>query len=361
MSEIQKKLYPFKFKPAEFEKSYGKEKWSAADLGFADSEIENGWLSGNSMSDVMETYLERVVGENVYQFYGRQFPVFIKFIKLDGRTPLFVHPDDVVAMERYDALGRAKLLYIQNASKDSKLYIGFKREVSATEFFEKCLDGSIYEFMNEVVPVEGSHYFIEPGTVHAAAGKISMVCVSESSDANFVMHDDYATDEERMLQTTQISECLDYVNLGKFDLEKLSAHQAEGVVDTLIERPEFNVSKLDLKDPLHIYTDKFESFIIYVCVRGEASVQVPTETENGQKVMENYVLPEDEAILVPAELPDFYLTARQVDTKLLEVVTRPMEALDEYIDPSTEPYLEGEDYGGVEDMDSEDEEEDDED
>jgi hypothetical protein len=34
---------------------------------------------------------------------------------------------------------------------------------------------------------------------------------------------------------------------------------------------------------------------------------------------------------------------------LLEAVTRPAEEIDDYIDPYTEAYLEGEDYEGLED------------
>ena len=39
------------------------------------------------------------------------------------------------------------------------------------------------------------------------------------------------------------------------------------------------------------------------------------------------------------------MVPRDCQTILLEVVTKPAEMLDEYIDPNTEPYLEGEDYG----------------
>ena len=65
--------------------------------------------------------------------------------------------------------------------------------------------------------------------------------------------------------------------------------------------------------------------------------------------MENYEFAKGETILVPAEMEDFYLVPRDPETMLLEAVTRPVEALDEYIDPETEAFLEGEDYEGLED------------
>lgn len=120
-------------------------------------------------------------------------------------------------------------------------------------------------------------------------------------------------------------------------------------METLVESPQFNVTKLNLTDPLHIYTDKFESFIVYICLEGAASIQVPSVRENGEAYMDNYEFSKGETVLVPADMPDFYLVPRDRSTILLEAVTRPVEEQDEYIDPTTEAFLENEDYEGLED------------
>ena len=99
------------------------------------------------------------------------------------------------------------------------------------------------------------------------------------------------------------------------------------------------MSKVRLTDPLHIYTEQFESYIVYVCIEGSASIKVPATKQNG----------EGETILIPAEMSDFYLVPRDRSTLLLEVVTRPEDELDDYIDPNTEAFLENEDYEGLED------------
>jgi mannose-6-phosphate isomerase len=121
------------------------------------------------------------------------------------------------------------------------------------------------------------------------------------------------------------------------------------VIESLVECPQFNVSKINLTDPLHIYTEQFNSFIVYVCLEGAASIQVPSTKENGEACMENYEFTKGETILVPADMPDFFLVPRDRSTKLLEAVTRPAEEIDEYIDPDTEAFLENEDYEGLED------------
>lgn len=121
------------------------------------------------------------------------------------------------------------------------------------------------------------------------------------------------------------------------------------MIQTLVDCPQFTVSKIALADPLHIYTEKFQSFIVYICLEGAASIQVPSTNEKGEACMENYEFSKGETILVPAEMPDFFLVPRDRSTLLLEAVTRPVDELDEYIDPSTDAFLDGEDYEGAED------------
>lgn len=155
---------------------------------------------------------------------------------------------------------------------------------------------------------------------------------------------------------THLDEAIDVIDYSAFNPELYTkgplwgeqAHE-DKVVETLVESPQFNVTKLNLTDPLHIYMDKFESFIVYICLEGAASVQVPSVKENGEQFMENYEFSKGETILVPADMPDFYLVPRDPSTMLLEAVTRPAEAVDEYIDPETEAFLENEDYEGLED------------
>ena len=74
---------------------------------------------------------------------------------------------------------------------------------------------------------------------------------------------------------------------------------------------------------------------------------------------ETYEFKKGETILVPADMPDFFLVPRDTETLLLEAVTRPAEEVDGYIDPETEAFLEGEDYEGLEDGAFDDDDDDD--
>ena len=145
----EKKLYPLRFCTLQDDYPWGSEAFRLADLGYRDSLVREGWLAGNSIAEVMDTYLDRVVGDNVYDFYGRQFPVCVRQLSVRGRMPLRVHPDDETAAQRYDFLGKEKVWYVLRAGKDARAMAGFRRDTDATAFYTKCLDGSVEELLNE--------------------------------------------------------------------------------------------------------------------------------------------------------------------------------------------------------------------
>ena len=397
---MEKKLYPLKFIPVASRRPWGGsalvtelgkkfvecdeqgnetvlgkdvligESWELADMGIEDSVVAEGWLAGNTISEVMETYLERIVGENVYNFYGRQFPLLIKFLDINDKLSVQVHPDDEVAAERYDSLGKAEIWYVMDAKPGAKMYCGFTREVTAQEFYDRCKSGTVDEILNVIYPKKGDVIYITPGTVHAADGGLLIAEIQESSDMTFRLYDWGREFDPATARKTHLEEAIDIIDYKAFDFglykkgplwgDQASCcpchtgecdhdHHDHGPVETLVESAQFNVSKLNLADPLHIYTEKFESFIVYICLEGAASIQVPATKENGEAYMENYEFRKGETILIPAELPDFYLVPRDRSTVLLEAVTRPEEDVDEYIDPSTDAFLENEDYEGLED------------
>ena len=383
------------------------ESWELADMGFEDSVVSEGWLAGNTISEIMETYLERVVGEDVYNYYGRQFPLLVKFLDIHDKLSVQVHPDDEIAAERYDFLGKSEAWYIMDVEPGAKIYLGFNRDITAQELYDRCNNGTVEEVLNVVYPRKGDVIFMAPGTVHSAEGGILVAEIQESSDLNFRLYDWGRELNPATARQMHLEEAIDLVDYRKFNekqyrkgplwgeeaasepctIDSCICHCHDGecnchegecgchehkdgchcqehgggcghqhhdergdkVAEPLVEIPQFNVTKLNLSDPLHIYTEKFRSFIVYLCVEGAASVQVPSVDATGKECMDSYELKKGDTILIPAEMPDFYLVPRDRDTLLLEVVTKPVDEVDCYIDPDTEAFLEGEDYEGLED------------
>jgi mannose-6-phosphate isomerase len=333
----EKRLYPFRFLPKRQERPWGVRTLKLADLGETDTMVDNGWFGGNALADLMQTYLERVVGETAFDRYGTQFPVMVDFLEVEGRTSLRVFPDDIAAEQRYDAFGKTAFWYVAEASADAVLWLGFEKEVTAAEFFAACQDGTVERLLHPVRPRKGDAFLLPPGLVHAAAGKLKLVGISEASDLVFRLHD-WGRGEENHLE-----EAFDLIDFRAWSPTLQRRMRPGQVSEKLFATPQFTVSEFHLKDPVRIEAEETDTFLVYVCVSGGAAFQVPSE-----EGVESFPLKAGEVLMVPAEIPGFSIVPSEADTVLLEAMLEPQEEPDAYINRDAEPYLDGEEYNGLE-------------
>ncbi|MCF0164091.1 MAG: class I mannose-6-phosphate isomerase [Bacteroidales bacterium] len=344
-----KKLYPLKFRPIlksrvwggpRIVKEYGREaeegadashigeSWDLCDMPDCESIVENGFLEGNDIADILETYLGDLVGDKVFEYYGLQFPLLVKILDIDGAISLQVHPNDEIAAERYDAYGKEEVWYVLDAKKDACVYMGFRRDVSVAEFYEKCKNGTAIELLNVFHPKKGDCFIVKPGTVHAASGGILLSEIQEPSDLTFRLYDWGRELNPATAREMHLEEAIDCINYNKFDVENC---YIKGVKDNrhIYEGEHFNITNIALSDTYHIYTDNFKSCIAYICTEGEALIQVVNEKGN-----EIYPLKRGEIILIPATMSDFFVSPKAVGTNLLEVSFPEHHEEDLYVDPS---------------------------
>ncbi len=322
------------------------ESWELADMGEQDSLVSEGWLAGNSIGDIMETYLDRITGDAAYAWFGRQFPLLIKFLDIHQKLSVQVHPDDKVAEQRYDSLGKAEIWYILDAKPEAKVYMGFRRETSAQEFYDACKAGTAHELLNVIHPKKGDAIFITPGTVHAAEGGILVAEIQESSDMTFRLYDWGRENNPATARKMHLEEAIDLINFSQYDpslYRPASSQDASQVNNLLVQCPQFTVNRLNLKAALRISPEQFGSYIVYVCVSGSAAINVPkvpvtddtkAAAAFGTDAMDIYAFHKGETILVPADMPDFYLVPTSPDTVLLEATDGLRSEVDEYIDPT---------------------------
>ena len=343
MKNEKKAMYPLSFEAESQEKIWGSETCLIGDTGLQDSTATEGWLAGNTLSELMDTYTERIVGDKVMSWYGRQFPLMAKVLDIRGRISLQVHPDDEIASQRYDALGRKVFWYILEAGKDAQVWMGFRKDTDAGELYTACADGSVKKLLNALTPRPGDAWLIAPGTVHAAQD-VKILEISEASEMNFRLYDWGRKSEDRVLM---LEDALDFIEYRKLSDEALrplragktpaqaSGEQASGT--HWVDEEEMIIHCLPLSDTLHIYTDRFESFILYTCVSGEVSIQAQAgATEASASAAAKAGSPAPVTLtagtcaLIPADHPDFFLVPRTKDTVLLETYIARTEPDDTY-------------------------------
>ena len=103
---MKKAIYPFKFIPqpkervwgghrlaAQFHKPFDAEKvigesWEISGFEDDSSVIAGGWLDGNPLFDVIETYMDEIVGDDNYKRFGDEFPILVKLLDINDRLQL---------------------------------------------------------------------------------------------------------------------------------------------------------------------------------------------------------------------------------------------------------------------------------
>lgn len=330
----EKKLYPLRFLPLEDNYKWGREDFKVADLGYRDTVIADGWLAANTLSEVMDTYMDRVVGDHVFASYGRLFPVQLKAIKCEGKMPLRVHPDDEIAGQRYDSLGREKLWYIAKAGQDARLFLGWKRAIDASELIDGIKTGALDSVVNTVPVKAGDCFMIKPGLVHGATGSLEIVEVSQSSALDFCVYPwGQELGEEEFDPAFSVVDALDFIDYGPYKAPETKPAGPRDGMKFLADLPQFTVRKMDLRDPLHITGGDHNSYAIYHCLYGKAVVKVD---------LLEYKLEAGQTLLVPAEVDDFILGPLAQTTSVLEIMTEYKPETDSYINPDAEAKLPGE-------------------
>ena len=283
MEEKERRLYPMKFLDNSSQTPWGRVSYKIADLGFVNSMVAEGWFGGNTLEELMGTYMERVVGDDAFEYYGLQFPILIKEIHTSVWQPLQVNVPDGEAEQRYDSLGKAAMWHVLDAEPDAKLYLGLKRNVEPEDFYRRCLEGRIEEILNEFHPVVGVSFL----------------------GSNL-------TEDDPIL----LEEAFDLITFLKYS--------------PAAEREEFKVTRMDLKDPLHIFSDQPGPFSTYSCVSGEAIIQPGPGAESFTQV--NFKA--GQTVLVPSEVNDILLLPAREGTVLLETTVERRTDPDSYIGDS---------------------------
>ncbi len=347
---MEKAIYPYKFIPitnkrvwggAQLSSKYGKESedmghigdcWEIAGFEDKSTVVAEGFLKGNNLYDIIETYMDEVVGEDHYKHFGNEFPILVKMLDITGRISVQVHPDDDTAFDRHNSYGKSEAWYIMDAQPDARIYMGFNRDITATELLERCAAGTLEEVLNVYHPKKGDFFYIPSGMVHSAGGGLVIAEVQQLSDATYRIYDwgrenDPATARE-MHQDLALC-CIDY---SKYDAGKYftpavqyDAAAREIAPRKLLSCPYFTITEHFLNDAQHVYTDKFESFILYTCTAGEAVI-IP---EGSKK---EYSIKTGEWIMIPAGMKDFLLKPTVKGTRVLEVYTEKAQDYDGYVE-----------------------------
>ena len=323
-----KSLYPLKFKPILKDKIWGGRKlktilnkdfsplpnagesWEISGVEGDVSIVENGFLAGNSINEVLEIYMGDLVGDKVYERFGNEFPLLIKFIDANDVLSIQVHPDDELAMERHNSKGKTEMWYIVQADEGASLISGFSRKVSKEEYLKYLEEKRLEDILMKHEVAEGDVFFIPAGRVHAIGKGILLAEIQQTSDVTYRIYDFDRKDADGNTRELHTELALDAIDYNYYDDLKTEYKHELNKTTEVVSCDYFITGVLEFDQIIEKDFYNLDSFMIYMCIDGEFDICYGDgECLNIKK---------GETVLVPAELRTVRLKPA-MRTKVLEV------------------------------------------
>lgn len=320
-------LYPLKFEPILKDKIWGGNKlrdvlnkptrsgqcgesWEISGVERDISVVSNGFLEKNNLAEILEIYMADLVGEKVYERFGNEFPLLIKFIHANDNLSIQVHPDDEMAKQRHHSFGKTEMWYVMDAEKDANLIVGFNQEVDKQKYLEYLNNNKITEILNYEPVSTGDVLFIPAGRVHAIGAGIMLAEIQQTSDVTYRIFDFNRKDPSGQTRELHTDLAVDAIDYNYYDEYKTKYNVIDNKENILVNCPYFTTNAIPLNDKLKKDIYSLDSFVIYMCTEGRVVIE-----HSGGKTEE---LKKGETILIPASLREYTLVPDGKST-LLEV------------------------------------------
>lgn len=320
------KLYPLQFTPlykyriwggeklkTELNKQYTEENigesWEISDVSGDETVVAQGTLKGKTLRDLIKEFKGDFVGKAVYEKFGEDFPLLIKFI--DAKTPLSiqVHPSNEVAKKRHNSFGKNEMWYVMQADDDAELIVGFDEKIDKEQYNKHLENNTILNAMHYENVQKGDAFYIPTGRVHAIGSGVLLAEIQQTSNITYRIYDydrvDEKTGDKRELHNDLAIDVIDYE---VYESYKTKYEFKKNTSNKLVHSPYFRTNILDISDTVEKDYSYIDSFIIYMCVEGSAEI---ISNEN------TFLLNTGETILIPANNKIIVLKA--TNAKILEV------------------------------------------
>jgi len=320
-------LYPLKFKPIFKEKIWGGQKiknilnkdfkplpncgelWAMSGVQGDVSVVTNGFLTGNNLNELVEIYMDELVGDVVYQKFGNAFPILIKFLNSSDYLSVQVHPDDVLAQKRHNCMGKTEMWYIIDCDADSELIVGFKRGTNL-EKYDSCMkEGSIKEILNHIKISKDDVFYIPAGRVHAIGKGVLLAEIQQTSDITYRIYDWDRVDEKGNSRELHTEMARDAINFKHEDDYYTRFSKINNTSNTIIDSEYFDTKYLPLNSKMYLDLADRDSFTVLVLLEGKCHLKSDDTIVKASM---------GECILLPNELNDIIIVPEN-DVKLLDV------------------------------------------
>ncbi|MBG6187774.1 type I phosphomannose isomerase catalytic subunit [Flavobacterium sp. CAN_S2] len=310
------KLYPLQFEPILKERIWGGEKlktllhkpitsnitgesWELSTVEGDVSIVANGELKGKSLTELINSFPDEILGTAVHTRFGKQFPLLFKYLDAREDLSIQVHPNDELAKKRHNSFGKTEMWYIMQADDNARIIVGFKENSNAEEYLENLENKSLLSILDDVKVKSGDVFFLETGTVHAIGAGLVVAEIQQTSDITYRLYDFDRVDANGNTRELHVDLALEAINYNKVETKKsytTNSNQSNTVVDC----PYFTTNFIPLDGAISV-SKSGESFTVYMCVEGSFEIEY-----NHSKIQYT----KGDTVLIPAAMNAFILNGK---------------------------------------------------
>lgn len=310
-------LYPLKFKTIYKDKIWGGQKiktylhkdfgdlpncgetWEISGVKSDVSVVENGALQGQSLAALLEEHKEALVGKAVYERFGNEFPLLVKFIDANEDLSIQVHPDDELARKRHNSFGKTEMWYVIEADPGSSLIAGFSEEVNQDIYVDKLNSGHLTDILNREDVKAGDVFFLPAGRVHTIGKGLLIAEIQQTSDITYRIYDFDRVDDKGNKRELHTEEALAAIDYKKYPNYRTDYTPVKNEDVHLVSCPYFTTNVMDYTEAVSKDYSSLDSFVIHVCLEGSYELKY-----NG----ESYAIKMGECLLLPNTVDKVELT-----------------------------------------------------
>ena len=310
------KLYPLQFEPILKERIWGGEKlktllhkpitstitgesWELSTVEGDVSIVANGEWKGKSLTELINSFPDEILGTAVHTRFGKQFPLLFKYLDAREDLSIQVHPNDELAKKRHNSFGKTEMWYIMQADDNARIIVGFKENSNAEEYLENLENKTLLSILDDVKVKSGDVFFLETGTVHAIGAGLVVAEIQQTSDITYRLYDFDRLDANGNTRELHVDLALEAINYNKVESKKsytTNSNQSNSVVDC----PYFTTNFIPLDGAISV-SKSGETFTVYMCVEGSFEIEY-----NNSKTQ--YI--KGDTVLIPAAMNAFILNGK---------------------------------------------------
>lgn len=277
------------------------ESWEISAVPGHVSVVDKGPESGKSLCELIREHGAQLVGKDIFDRFGENFPLLIKIIDARDDLSVQVHPDDALARERHNSPGKTEMWHVIDTDAGARIYVGLKESITPEEYERRVADNSIMDVIATYDSAPGDTFFLPAGRIHAIGAGNLLAEIQQTSDITYRIYDYDRRDKDgnpRQLHTAEARDAIDYTVHPDY--------RSNPAGSLLADCTYFVVHKLNLTSEPTVVPHTRESFTIVMCLSGEAEITCSTGlTDSNPQTLR---ISQGETLLFPATITSISAT-----------------------------------------------------